>query len=227
MKKLLTLSALLLAALLLFTACPSEPDPNALPGSWPTTVSLYSSTITLFGKAGGGETGTLTPRANKTFVYELPDPTQLASYPNSNSYRLMPCSLTNDSDFTGFEAEATSTAGYYGFAFNITTGTSWSYYILNLSDDSFQIKSVNGSTDDLEIGWTRSAAIRASGTNKILVYKDRNNHIIIKINDELVHTIEDPLFRSGRVGVVCCVTAEECASSDSIGTTFKFLRFQK
>lgn len=228
MKKLLTLSALLLAALLLFTACPSEPDPNALPGSWPTNITLRSSTSTLFDKEGGGETGTLTPRANKTFVYELPDPTELDEYPETGSYTATTSIITtNDSDCTGFEAEVTSTAEYYGFAFNLTNGQSWSYYILDLSGTSYRVRYKNGSSSDIEIGWTPNAAINATGTNKVLVYKDRNNKIIIKINDEVVHTIENPIFRSGKVGVLCCVTGEECLSSDSIGTTFKFLRFQK
>ena len=168
MKKLLTLSALLLAALLLFTACPSEPDPNALPGSWPTTVSLRTDTLNLFDKTGGGETGTLTAGANKTFVYNLPDPSQLETNPGTG-YRSITCTVTNDSDFTGFEATATSTAEYYGFAFNITTGQTWSYYLLDISDNAFQIRSRNGSTYDTEIGWTRSAAINATGTNTVLV----------------------------------------------------------
>ena len=228
MKKLLSVSILLMAALLLFVGCPKEADPNALPGAWPTTVQLRSSTGYAFTDASDNDIGSLTPRANKTFEYVLDDPYEVSPKPSAGSYTATTFTVANDTDLTGFEVEVTSTAEYCGLAFNITTGSSWSYYMLDLSPNSFMIRSKNGSTTDTEIGWTRSAAIKTTGqTNKILVYKDTDGHILVKINDVLVHTIENPLFTSGKVGVECCATGEECAAHDAIGTTFKFLRFQK
>ncbi len=226
MKKLLTMSALLLVALLLFTSCPSEPDPNALPGTWAPSVEMNTTTRNLF----DGHGSLTYQSSSKSFVYTLEHPDQLTDKPDEGEFTYYPIPLTSDDTYTGFKATVSGTPSpNVGFIINFTRNSSTgkdTYYTILLHDGSYRIrKTINDVTTEVT-DWTPDDAINEeSEGNEVLVYKDGTS-LIIQVNGVTVHRIESPAITFGKCGVICAVSGAECVSSETVTATYKFTNFQ-
>ena len=197
MKKLLQVSAVLIAAALLFAGCKNNADDDSLPGNWKSDITYYSGTTNMTTKntsLGVNETaiGTVTWDGQGGAVYSFESP--FDPYANTSSalqenhffgygYGFM---SPQYSDITGFDATAscTSSRAPYGFYFNINSdSTGWTdYYELLIEDNSFRVgQRVNGEWTTLQ-AWKDATAINDTPkNNNIAAYKD-GDVIRIKIN---------------------------------------------
>ncbi len=227
MKKLLSVAALLMIALLFFSGCAKDADPNALPGVWATSVELNTSPHSFWLNKGN-----LTyNNENKTFVYNCNAGELTGDYaPGNNRFNTHLHLLTTDSNYTGFKATVSSSAdAYYGFVFNCTySGSTWSYYLIYVHNNKFFIqKMINEELTDITPSWTVNTAINDSSTeNEVLVYKDNDSSIVIKFNGETIYTITNPQISLGKIGVACCVSGSDCAANTAVTTNWKFTGFQ-
>ncbi|MBO4507191.1 MAG: hypothetical protein J5747_00965 [Spirochaetaceae bacterium] len=228
MKKLLTMSALLLVALLLFTGCPKEPAPNGngLPGTWSQSVQMITSNRNCWSNKGT----LIYDNTNKAFVFNL-NAGELTGndIPSNNSFKTWEFPTTTDTNYTGFKATVSTTSGSYcGFLFNCTTNDTWSYYYLVLSNGSFMLKQCLNNNYSSIAPWTPDAAIKPTPQeNEVLVYKDTDSSIVIKINGVTVYTITAPQLHEGQCGVTCCVSDTNYNNGTEITTTWKFKEFQR
>ncbi|MBO4706298.1 MAG: hypothetical protein J5647_11225 [Spirochaetaceae bacterium] len=229
MKKLLTMSALLLVALLLFTGCPKDPAPNGngLPGTWSQSVQMFTNNRNCWSNKGT----LIYDNTNKAFVFNL-NAGELTGndIPDSGKFDTWWFPVTTDANYTGFKATATTTQSTYcGFIFNLTeVSNQWSYYYIVLSDSKFMLKKcINGTSSNI-LSWTADDAIKPTPQeNEVLVYKDTDSSIIIKINGVTVYTITSPEIHEGQCGVVCCVSNTQYNNGTEITTTWKFKEFQR
>lgn len=237
MKKLLTLSAVFVAAALFFTGCTQPTNPtgntNPGPGNWSTTAnwlsgsdspvfknsdgSISCGSVTIDGQGGAVYTNT-NPRETKTGSAALTE----NQFRNS-AYRFM-----SDLDITGFEATAkcTSTASTCGFKFNVSSD--WlNLYELFIQGNQFYLKKrINNSTSTIQ-NWTTSSAINAEpGENKVTVYKD-GNAIKIFINGTNVYTINNPELTSGSVAFICGLGYADIQNQTNITATYKITNLQR
>lgn len=219
MKKLLTMSALLLVALLLFTSCPSGPAQI----TWASSVEMDTSTNTAFG------VGTVTyNQSQKKYVYNINAGNVTGdNVPDSGRFKSHFFTVTTDDTYLGFKATVDTTEDTYcGFLFNAKYQNAWSYYILFLSDDSFMLKKCISGTSSTVASWTTNAAINAAPEeNEVIVYKE-GSAIYIKINGTIVYTLENPQLQSGKCGVVCCLNDDDVTAGTEITTNWKFTGFQ-
>ena len=227
MKKILGALLVLMVATLLFTGCQKEVDPNALPGSWSPSAEIDGEPYTF----KGGK-ATITKTGNNQFTYICNTSELDSQYKPDSGFVSTAYSITTDPVYTGFRAVASSSEDtYYGFVFNHTYNTNTqkhSYYYLVLSDQYFSLKKcVEGSFSTVR-DWTQKDAIKANpDENEVLVYKDTNSDIVIKINDTEVCTITSPSLTIGRCGICACVSKDDCDNNRTITSTFKFLQFQR
>ena len=227
MKKLLSVAALLMIALFFFTGCPSEPpDPNALPGLW-TTPELNTSPTTFWLNKGN----LIYNNEDKTFVFNC-NTSELTgdNIPGDGKFQYYLHLLTTDENYSGFKSTVSSTTDtYYGFVFNCTySGGTWSYYVINFYKNKFLLQKMVNDQKYTMNSWSINSAINASSTeNEILVYKDTDSSIVIKVNGQSIYTITNPQLTSGRIGVSCCVSDDDYNNGTEITTTWKFKEFQR
>ena len=220
MKKLLTMSALLLVALLLFTSCPSGPAQI----TWASSVEMNTNTNTVFG------VGTLSYNStNNKFVFNIDagDVTGTTYVPSSGSFKSNFFTVTTDDTYLGFKATVDTTEDTYcGFVFNAKYQNAWSYYILFLHGNSYMLKKCISGTSSTVASWTTNAAINAAPEeNEVIVYKE-GSKIIIKINGTEVYTITNPQLQSGGCGPVCCINDDDVEHHTTVTTNWKFNAFQ-
>jgi hypothetical protein len=225
MKKVFKLTALLLLVGALLVGCKNNGE-DKLPGNWTTTATYYSYSSALLKGTGPSYvykddySGAIESGAREVDEY----PTE------ANSFNFTAWTITEETNFTGFTATAKSSPAdaVYGFAFFIDNSTKgkWSYYTLIIDDDAFMLEQkVAGSVSILK-KWEKNDAIKAVTTeNKVTVYSNKGS-VYILINDTLVYTITNPVIKSGKCGIIGCVTYEEYTTATPVTTTYKFEEFQ-
>ena len=226
MKKLLQVSAVLLAAVLMFAGCKNNADEGGddLPGKWKSELSFYNDQTT--DKRTGalvtcdGSGGVIVQNANP----EQPDSTNPIK---ENGYRTNLYTFASDINLTGFEATAKNTSSYstYGFCFNISDD--WSdMYQIDFEYSGFIIYKCIDSNWDKVCDWTQNKAIKAEpAENTITVYKD-NADIIIKANGTTLYTIKNAEATSGRVGFTTAIGYEDIQNGTSYTITYKLKQAQ-
>ncbi len=239
MKKLISLSAALLTAAMLFTACsnPSGGDSgnssNPGPGSWSSSANWYSDTDSpVFEDNGTGATcGSITRDGTGGAVYTNPNPVetytgnralQNGKFRNS-AYRFM-----SDTDITGFEATAkcTSTESTYGFKFNVSTDWNNLYELFIQGNGVLIRKRINSTVTTLQ-DWINFSEIKSEpAENKVTVYKD-GNAIKIFVNGKNVYNINNPELTSGAVAFTCGIGYADIQNHTSITATYKITKLQR
>lgn len=233
MKKLLTLSALLLVYAALFVGCKHEPDPDALPGRW-----SKASSLSFYDPAAGSSY----TRNGNTYTFESDNPDQVDSITDSTSriYWQTPIRET----VTGFKAsikkekgiQNSNTAIGYGFIFNQNNDQ---YYALRFSNQYFCIQERDGNSYSYPTKWTSTQdgqdyvwvyntnIYEEPSANEILVYADENLDIVINVNGETIFTIRNPKYKRGNVRAEAEYTYANKTSLDpdmktvKVVTTFK------
>ena len=226
MKKLLSVAALLMIALLFFTGCAKDADPNALPGAWSPSAEQYGSFTATFGGKG-----TLVQSGTNQYTFsvdtaEIPD----ANKPTAGRFSWWVKNITTDPIYTGFKATVTSTADtYYGFSFNCTTTSDqWSYYAIFFHSNKFLINKIVNDSPTTIISWTPNTAINEAPTeNEILIYKDAESNIVIKANGTEIYKLTSPQLTIGKCGVVLAVSDVDCNAGREISTLYTFKEFQR
>ena len=220
MKKVFKLTALLLiAGAMMMTGC--KTDPNALPGSWTTTATLYTHS-----------NETRLDCNNYTFEYTSDNNYPGFNYPTSSgSFTYTTFSATTENIFTGFKAtaKATPSDAPYGFSFNIQidNDSNWSYYTLVIQENGFKVNySPFTGKSSTVIDWTDDEVIKTNDSNLITVYKDKDSSIVININGKNVGIIRNPVLKSGKCGVIGAVTYESYTTNTFITSTYTFKEFQ-
>ena len=185
MKKLLTLSAALLAASLFFTACsnPSGGDNGGgkLPGTWTSNVQ-YANDYSSEGWT----------RNRNVIKYNLTNPSSLGLSQNQASNQWLIYSRDSVYGFKAKIKQNKHTDGEYGFYFLVNDkGTESvsddSGYQLTFWQNSYILRKVlNGTTTCLSLngGYANviNDAIKKEGQeNEVIVYSEGNN-LIIKVN---------------------------------------------
>jgi len=241
MKKLLQVSAVLIAAVLLFAGCKNNADDDSLPGKWKNDIQYYNGTVdmtTADAALGVPETaiGTVTWDGQGGAVYSFESPfdpyagTKDALQQNhffNYAYGFMGSQY---SDLTGFDAVAscTSSRAPYGFYFNIHSESNrWTdYYELLFEGTAFRIgQKVNGEWTTLH-AWDNATAINASPkNNNISVYKD-GDVIKIKVNGTIISTIENPELTEGFIGFACAFSYDDIQNHTAVTSTYKINQVQ-
>lgn len=229
MKKLLSLGLIIAAVLSLgLTGCTQNADEDKLPGAWTNTAELYSSW------QGPYDVGTLTA-SNYKVTYELNKPSEIddEDKPEEGYYNSISYAVTKGKIYTGFRASVTSNAeGGSGFIFcqNVDGNGRWSYYYLYINKNGrFYLEEkvpVTGEAKTIK-DWTSNEAIKGLGeTNDVLVYTDKNNNIIINVNEVDIYTIRNPELNQGGVGIICTVGYGDVANDTHIKVVYDFKEFQ-
>lgn len=239
MKKLLQVSAVLIAAVLLFAGCKNNADDDSLPGNWKSDIQYYNGTETAYKWISNTDKvaiGTVTWDGQGGAVYHNETPSDpnagtenalIAGYYNGTAYGFM---SSDYSDLTGFEATASSaTTTPYGFCFNIhaSANSGWTdYYDLQFNGQTFKLtKRVNSTTTTIQ-SWKTATAIKAqSNTNNVTVYKDGDS-IIIKVNGSHIYTIENPEITEGFIAFDCNYSYEDVHNQTPITMTYKINQVQ-
>ena len=226
MKKLLQVSAVLLAAVLMFAGCKNNADEGGddLPGKWTSELNFYSGQttdpITKGLLTADGKGGVIIQYAKPT----QPDPDKplTENYFRNNLYP-----FSSDLNLTGFEATAKSTSSYctYGFSFNVSDDW-YNMYQLLLEYDSYKLrKEIDGTWSDIT-NWSSNKAIKMEpAENTVTVYKDGDS-IVIKVNGTTIYTIKNPEITSGQVCYQPSVGYEDIASGTAYTITYKLKQAQ-
>ena len=231
MKKILSLGLLFAAILTLgLTGCAKDPEENEkLPGTWSTAAAFWDYSGSAKLTASGS-----------TFTYKLENPlTSYGSTIPSGKFGWDTFSLTQEDHFKGFKAKASANSGDSGcgFAFCLnrrkdteTNKTLFSYYALVIQEDSLYLKQIAENSDDsvILVNWKTIPSLNAEpAENTYTVYTDTDNSIVIKINGEVAHIIENPAYTKGEIGVLGVCGGNDQAANKTISSTYKFLQFQK
>lgn len=226
MKKLLQVSAVLLAAVLMFAGCKNNADEGGddLPGKWTNELQFFELQST------DNRTGCqITASGDGNVICKNDNPTQTdPDHPlTENHFRNNLYAFASDINLTGFEATAKCTSAYstYGFSFNISDD--WkNMYQINFQNNYFIIqKEIDGTWSDVK-SWTKNTAIKAEpAENSVVVYKDGNS-IIIKVNGTNIYTIENPEITQGKIGYQPSVGYEDIASATAYTITYKLKQAQ-
>jgi len=228
MKKLLTVTAVLLTAALFFTGCKNAANSDGgedLPGKWKSDLNFYPAQNANVERTGG----VLTTDGKGTAIFQNTNPTQPdpANPIIERNFRNDIYKFSKENNLTGFEATAKSTSSYctYGFSFNISNDWKNMYQII-LEYDSFEIQKEIDGTWSIIKNWTQNNAIKLEpAENTVTVYKDGNS-IVIKVNGTTIHTIENPEITKGSVGYMPSVAYEDIESGTGYTITYKLKQAQ-
>ena len=234
MKKFLKATAMLLALAAMFTVAgckTNADDENQLPGKWSTSAEFYDIV---------NYRGYLN-RTGNTITYELKDPqTNWAKTVTPGKFQTNSLPVTKYSNFTGFKAKASANSGDSGcgFVFNWNTKTntdgtdSYSYYYLIIQEKYIFLEEIIDGVDTPLLGtgddaWKYCSSLKEEPSeNTIIVFKDKDGSIVIKINNEVAHIIQNPKLKSGAFGVICSCGGKDQAANITITAKYKFLEFQ-
>lgn len=232
MKKIISLSAVLLTAVLLFSGCSNatggDGSGDSLPGRWKSSTDTYYKTYTFdedfWGTVTADGKGSVTYKTEKSgynvFSEDNPVPAKgRISYYSPN--------FVSDLTYTGFEATASSTSAdcVYGFTFNVDS-TNNNKYVLFIQNSSFQLIEQEGNTINTLQKWISDSCIKGEpNENKVTVYKDGNS-IIIMINGKTIHTISNPKYTMGRVGFLCSISNADCIAKRAFTVNYKIEQLQ-
>ena len=238
MKKLLTISAILLASALIFTGCTQptngeNPSTNPGPGNWSTTANWYSGTYgPVFENADKTiSCGSVSQDGQGGAVYTNTNPVETQTGSNvltQSTFRSNAYKIISDLDITGFEGTAKCTSEHSTYGYDFYVSSDWSnYYELFLWGSHFMLKKRINNTNSIIQNWTSSSAIKAEPSeNKITVYKD-GNAIKILINGTNVYTINNPEITSGTVAYICGISYEDIHNNTNITATYKVTNLQR
>ena len=238
MKKILSLGAVLLTAVLLFSGCSNaaggDGSGDSLPGRWKSSTDTYYKTFTFdknfWGTVTADGKGSITYKTEKS-GYDIFGEDNPAPEGSKMSYYTP--NFESDLSFTGFEATASCTSpdSTYGFTFNVDSNNTHKY-ILFIQNNYFHLLEQNGldnsghSIVNQLTQWTSDSAIKAEpNENKVTVYKDGNS-IVIKINDKTIHTISDPKYTMGKVGFIAAISGADCAGKRAFTVKYKIEQLQ-
>ncbi len=229
MKKLLSISAALLTAALIFTACtqPTNPDggnTNPGPGNWRDMATADHATNAYYTARNGrvitvsGNTVTFT--GDKNNLDDADKPTRGFNY-WTNQFTL------DGNSFTGFTASAkgTSIKSGCGLVFcGSDTTSSYNAYTLLLANGCFMVRKVtNGTATDMFNDWINADYIKAEPQeNEVTVYKDGSD-MYIKINNNLAFVIRNASYTSGWIGFTTNIGADDTTVSQTY--TFKKVQY--
>ncbi len=230
MKKLLSISAILLAAALVFTGCSnpssgSGSDPDALPGKWKTNLDFFTGTNDC--KYCGG---TITHDGKGGVVYSNPNPTEPdPSSPMEEGHMTSAFyTICADTNLTGFEATAKSTSPYctYGFGWAISENDWNNMYELSFEYNGFILyEEINGVWTPIQ-NWKNDSSIKKEpGENTVIVYKDGSN-IIIKVNGSVIYTIKNAKITKGRLAFRTAIGYEDVQTGEGYTITYKVKQAQ-
>ena len=240
MKKLLTLSAVLLAAAMLFTACSNASGGDSDgggskgdSGSWSTTAKWYTSGASpVFYNSDNSITcGSFTPDGKGGAVYYNQHPVETKTGSDalkSNQFRFTGYLFMSDYDITGFEgtAKCTSANSSYGFYFNVDEDWKNLYQVVIQGDGVLIKKRINGTTTTIQ-DWKTDNAIKAEPSeNKIKVAKNGKN-IDISINGVNVYTITNAETTKGSIAGICGIGYDDILNDTPITATYKITRLQR
>ena len=246
MKKILSLGAVLLTAVLLFSGCSNAAGggDETLPGRWSNTANywddkdVYYDAFYRTDDQGNKivKSGTIKRDGKGGAVYENNNPLETGAPGNelqdgwfrNNLWKFM-----KDTDITGFEATAkcTSKNSSYGFAFNIQDWNNY-YELIFLGQKALIRKKINGIRVDFSDlatngGWISNSRINVEpGENKVTVYKDGDS-IIIKVNGATIYTIQNPELKMGIVAFACGISYADIQNHTHIKTTYQITNLQR
>ncbi len=232
MKKLLTISAVLLAAALVFTGCSNPasssgdgPTEKTYPGTWTTDANTWSGYNTSTGRTITVNNNTITVSTNTTTY---------ANMPASGKWSYGADEFTRNGTFKGFAATATSTSkagcGFcFGYSEDKDDNSKFSSYVLIIQDGACLVtKAVDGVWDTVTASdWISNTCINTgNSTNEVVVYTDTDSSIIIEINGTAVRRIQSPAstLRVGNVGFSPVISGSD---TGTVTQTYTFKKFQK
>lgn len=228
MKKLLSISAVLLTAALIFTGCaqPTNSDggnTNPGPGNWRdmTTADHYTSYTARNGRVITVSGNTVTFTGDKNNLDDADKPTDGFSY-WTNQFTL------DGNSFTGFTASAKGTSSNSGCGLvfcGTDTATSYNAYTLLLANGGYKVKKVtNGTSTEISGGWINNTNyVKAEPQdNEVTVYKD-GTKLVIKINGNLAFEIREAEYTSGWIGFTTNIGADDTTVSQTY--TFKKVQY--
>ncbi|SFI95754.1 hypothetical protein SAMN04487775_1094 [Treponema bryantii] len=225
MKKLLTISAVLLAAALVFTGC-SNPAANSgdegekLPGTWSSSVTYYND----YNQNGW----TL---KNNTISYKCDDPTTLQIPTNKVQLLSLPISSDKIYGVNVKLKQAKFTDSEYGILF-LESGDSSdntnSYYRLTLWQNSYilyeklsghaeTLLSVNGEYQNIV-----NNAIKKEGEENDVLFYTEGEELVLKINGTEIKRIANKLDK-GRCHAYVRIPYD---ATESIAINYNFVNFQ-
>ena len=231
MKKLLSISAVLLTAALIFTGCaqPTVPEnTNPGPGTWTSNVNFLEEFSENFWT-----------RSKNLMTYNCTNPSSL----NIPSGKTLSSWVSYSADKVyGFKAKIKQdkfTDGEYGFIFfyddkNTDSVDDDSYYSLSFWDESYILyKVINGTSTCLSSSTsngttysnTYNSAIKPEGQeNEVIVYSEGNN-LVIKVNGTTIKTITREL-EPGTVNALVKIPYSVQQNNKTFNTDFTVLSFQ-
>ena len=229
MKKLLSISAVLLTAALIFTGCaqPTVPEnTNPGPGTWTSNVNFLEEFSENFWT-----------RSKNLMTYNCTNPSSL----NIPSGKTLSSWVSYSADKVyGFKAKIKQdkfTDGEYGFIFfyddkNTESPTDDSYYQLSFWKESYILyKRINGTMTCLSTpegtnySNTFNDAIKPEGQeNEVIVYSEGNN-LVIKVNGTTIKTITREL-EPGTVNALVKIPYSVQQNNKTFNTDFTVLSFQ-
>ena len=228
MKKLLTVTAVLMAAALIFTGCKnaanSDDGGEDLPGTWTSDAEVFEKY-----KDHPGRKITVT---DKTVTFTCtPSEVESSDVPSQGFYSY-PYSFTTESIYTGFKVSASGSSSKSGcgllFCGQDVGDNSWSGYKLLLDYDGFMLEQIDeGKYSDITTNWVTNSAIKKEpAANDVTIYTDSDSNIVIKINGTKVYTLKNPTYKKGWIGFTANIAKDDVTAGKTVTQKYVFKEFQ-
>lgn len=231
MKKLLSVTAVLIAAALFFAGCnnaantPEDAPEEKLPGTWTTEADVFSNYTQKPGRA--------ISVTDKTVTFTCtPSELQSADIPENGGFYSFVYSFTVDNIYTGFKVSASGSSSKSGcgliFCGKDEDNNSWSGYQLLIDYDGIVLNQYDkGNRTQIIDDWLSNDAIKKEpNTNEIAIYTDSDDSIVIMFNGTKVYTIKNPVHKKGWIGFTTNIAKDDATAGKTVTQKYSFTEFQ-